>query len=148
VKDPLAFVRKVAGLLTEGGAFYFTVPNALRPEQTPHEFLASVHLSLFTEQSVRRLLAAAGFEPVHVDDADRYLSVLARPSARPVAAVHHQPPAVAAVRRAIRNYRLRSRVGAESARMRRAVKAGLYAVAGPSAGAAIWTRLKARLGRP
>jgi 2-polyprenyl-3-methyl-5-hydroxy-6-metoxy-1,4-benzoquinol methylase len=148
VKDPLAFMRKVGRLLQPGGTFYFTVPNALRPDQTPHEFLASVHLSLFTTQSVRRLLAAGGFEPVHVDDAEQYLSVLARPSAHPAAVADDRPLPVTAVRRAIRRYRLRSRVRTESVRMRRAVKAGLYAVAGPAAGAAIWTRLKARLGRP
>jgi len=65
VYEPRAYVRKVAQLLAGGGTFVGVVTNfntlqarLLRSDDYPR------HLTLFTKNSLRRLLGEAGLEPV------------------------------------------------------------------------------------
>ena len=58
VTDPRAFVCAVHGLLKEGGAFYFLVPNIFA---NTADLVVADHVNHFSVQSLQRLLVDAGF---------------------------------------------------------------------------------------
>ena len=58
VTDPRAFVCAVHGLLKEGGAFYFLVPNIFA---NTADLVVADHVNHFSAQSLQRLLVDAGF---------------------------------------------------------------------------------------
>jgi len=69
--DPLAMLRKLGAATVPGGLVYVSVPNLPRlPEHGDFDYIASdKHISSFTHDSLRALLALAGFELVaHSND--------------------------------------------------------------------------------
>ena len=63
--DPVDFAKTVLTLLKPGGLAHLIVPNVYR---NPGDMLVVDHVSHFSAPSLHRLLAAAGFEHVNIDD--------------------------------------------------------------------------------
>ncbi|WP_051974950.1 class I SAM-dependent methyltransferase [Cupriavidus necator] len=57
-------VANIKALLKPGGIFYFIVPNV---QQSLSDFVVADHVNHFTEESLRYLLGAQGFDRVEVD---------------------------------------------------------------------------------
>lgn len=83
--DPLAVLRKVHGVLADGGLLCIEVPNVLQADASPHNIWFKAHLFYYSRDT---LLAAASrwFEPVCVQDRGN-LRVLLRRRAQPLDSV-------------------------------------------------------------
>ena len=66
VAAPREFVAEVHQLLRDGGVFYFLVPNVFA---NTADLVVADHVNHFSESSLRRLMADAGFEVSAIDDA-------------------------------------------------------------------------------
>jgi SAM-dependent methyltransferase len=111
--DPIAFLRRLAGLLAPDGVVYMEVPNTYRPwwRGKPLEtFFCTVHLFNFGPRALVTLLRAAGFTPVAISTPAKALRVVARrgapaaPPPRPLTGAE-----VRAIRRHFAGWRLYSR---------------------------------------
>lgn len=91
VAAPREFVAEVHRLLRDGGTFYFLVPNLFA---NTADLVVADHVNHFSEASLRRLLADAGFEVRSIDDGAHHSAwvVVAEkqnsPSAAPVFESH------------------------------------------------------------
>jgi SAM-dependent methyltransferase len=111
--DPVAFLRRLAGLLSPEGLVYMEVPNAYRPwwRGKPVEtFFCAVHLFNFGPRALATLLRVAGFTPVAISTPAKALRVIARagaPAAPPTRSLTRAE--VRAIRRHFAGWRLYSR---------------------------------------
>jgi SAM-dependent methyltransferase len=129
VADPLAFLRAIRASCAEGVPIVVETPNLewILRGAVVHD-LYYEHCSLFHPHSLRRALAAAGFETetVHETFGGQYLVAAARAGARPAAALEPPP--------AIDNSHYRERKAASLA----AVAAALERDAAAGERAALW----------
>jgi SAM-dependent methyltransferase len=64
VADPRGMLANIHGLLREGGAFYFLVPNVFA---NVADLVVADHVNHFSARSLRRLLTTAGFIVENID---------------------------------------------------------------------------------
>lgn len=72
---PIDTLRQVKPLLASGGRLLIEVPNLSRPWQKPRTFFFREHSFYFTVQTLQRIVALAGFQPVRVAESRRDGSV-------------------------------------------------------------------------
>lgn len=65
VEDPLQEVAKMRGMLREDGLLYFIVPNVYLNKA---DFILSDHINHFSSNSIKYLMAKAGFKIMQIDD--------------------------------------------------------------------------------
>jgi SAM-dependent methyltransferase len=101
LQDPMAMLRRVAGLLAAGGRLYVSVPysETYLPIRPARELFISTHFYAFSPASLANVAARAGFV-VEAQGADsRYLCAMLRPEATAAAAVPIREDARAVARR-------------------------------------------------
>ena len=91
---PIETLRQAAGQLREGGYLFIEVPNVEKPTPGPGRFFTHVHNFYFTANTLRSLVAKAGFTPLRVGASRRDGSVqlLARKSTPQEAAESAKAP--------------------------------------------------------
>lgn len=111
--DPIAFLRRLAGLLAPDGVVYLEVPNTYRPwwrGKPMDTFFCTVHLFNFGQRALGTLVRAAGFTPVAFATPAKALRVIARVGGPAVLAPRPPSPAeVRAILRYLAGWRLYSR---------------------------------------
>ena len=139
--DPIAFLRRLTGLLAPGGVVYLEVPNTYRPwwRGKPVEvYFRTVHLFNFGRRALGTALHAAGFTPLVWATPARALRVIARVGASP--ALTPRRPTPGEVRVILRYFDWWRRYS----RLRKASGLGRLA---PLAGRAAWVALAPALTR-
>lgn len=83
--DPYDTVKKISGLLTEGGWIFIEVCNVL---ENPFDLVVADHLMHFSPSTLSSLLSRSGFEVIYVSTGrvKKEISLLARKSGSPTGA--------------------------------------------------------------